>query len=317
MPSSDVTLYFSYNCKMNILVTGANGFLGQHLSVFLANNGFQVIAVSRGERKMPEKKNIIFYDIELTNVSKLKTVFSSFKPAVVVHTAAMSKPDECHANKALCLLNNVDVTGQLLQLAAEYSSHFMYVSTDFIFGENGPHTEDAEANPLNFYGESKWMAEQLVRGSGLTYNIIRPVFIYGKVLTGMRPSFLHWVKQNLEQGKSIKVVTDQLRTPTYVEDICKGIYAIINKKAQGAYHLAGKDLLSPFNMALTVADILKLDAALIEPVTADTFPETVVRAKRSGLQIEKAIRELDYAPVSFAEGVALTFSSDLVTTSVR
>ena len=142
----------------------------------------------------------------------------------------------------------------------------------------------------------------------MIYAIVRPVFIYGPVLQGMRPSFLHWVKNNLEQHKLIKVVSDQQRTPTFVTDICKGIETIISQKQEGAFHLAGKDILSPFEMAVTVANFLRLDAALIENVTSDIFIETVLRAKRSGLKIDKAEKMLGYKPVSFEEGVQLTFN---------
>lgn len=310
MPSSGDTLYFSYTCKMNLIITGANGFLGQHLTAFFAGKGFTVMGVSRGQRRIPEKINIIYQESELTsvsNVSNLRNLFENFQPAVIIHTAAMSKPDECDALKEQCLLNNVKATGHLVQFAKELQAHFIQISTDFIFGENGPHAEEAIPNPLNFYGQSKLMAEELVMDSGLPFTIIRPVFIYGKLWEGMRPSFLHWVKQNLEQGKKIKVVTDQVRTPTYVEDICRGIETVVQKKITGKYHLAGKDSISPYQMALTVAEVLRLNQSLIEPVTADTFPETVIRAKKSGLLIHKAQKELGYEPVSFTEGVRLTF----------
>jgi dTDP-4-dehydrorhamnose reductase len=125
----------------------------------------------------------------------------------------------------------------------------------------------------------------------------------------MRPSFLHWIKNNLEHKKKIRVVSDQVRTPTFVTDICRGIETIINNKQQGVYHLAGKDLLSPYEMALAVAEFLQLDAALIENVTSDTFKEPVRRAKRSGLKIAKARNMLGYEPVSFTQGIQLTFNN--------
>lgn len=147
----------------------------------------------------------------------------------------------------------------------------------------------------------------MVIESGKKFTIVRPVFIYGAAEAGMRPSFLHWVKANLEQQKQIKIVGDQKRTPTYAEDICKGIATIIDKEATGVFNLAGKDILSPYEMAIKTAKVLQLDLSLIEEVTAETFPEPVRRAKRSGLKIEKAQRELGYSPVSFEEGVRLTF----------
>jgi dTDP-4-dehydrorhamnose reductase len=220
----------------------------------------------------------------------------------------MSKPDECEENKEEAVLQNVRVTDILLNKLKQQKSatKFIYFSTDFIFGENGPHAEDALPEPLNFYGETKLAAENLVKESGLDYAIVRPVFIYGKQLLGQRPSFIHWVKNNLEADKKIKVVTDQQRTPTYALDICKGVHAIIEKNESGDFHLAGKDIISPYDMAITVADVMQLNKNLIEPVTAETFPEKVKRAQRSGLKIGKAMQVLQYQPVSYAEGVRLS-----------
>ena len=293
---------------MKILVTGANGFLGQHLTVYLASKGYNVIACSRGECRISTQHLFEYYSVDLTDESSVSLVIKLVKPHVIVHAAAMSKPDECNADKAACLRHNVESVNFLLQACKPFETQFIYISSDFIFGENGPHSEDEVAAPLNFYGESKFFAEQLVVNSGLIYAIVRPVFIYGPVLQGMRPSFLHWVKNNLEQHKLIKVVSDQQRTPTFVTDICKGIETIISQKQEGAFHLAGKDILSPFEMAVTVANFLRLDAALIENVTSDIFIETVLRAKRSGLKIDKAEKMLGYKPVSFEEGVQLTFN---------
>lgn len=287
-----------------VLITGANGFLGQHLTLFLYNHNYTVIATGRGDCRLPEKCKVDYYNIELTDEHAVKTMLLKYNADFVIHNAALSKPDECEADRNFCLQTNVETTRYLLEGA---SGHFIYISTDFIFGENGPHAEDAEPAPTNFYGESKLLAEQLVKNSDKKTAIVRPVFIYGKAWKGMRPSFLHWVKNNLEQQKTIKVVSDQLRTPTYVEDICQGIEKIISKGATGVYNLAGSEILSPYEMAIITAKVLQLDESLIEKVTADTFPEPVKRAKRSGLKIEKARRELDYEPVTFEEGVKLTF----------
>jgi dTDP-4-dehydrorhamnose reductase len=288
-----------------ILITGANGFLGQHLTLHLKKAGFEVIATGKGECRIHDNEGISYASVELTNKEDVRQMLLKFSPDVIIHNAALSKPDECENNKNYCLDINVESTNYLLESAV---SHFVYISTDFIFGENGPHPEDAEPEPLNFYGQSKLMSEKLVKQSGKKYAIVRPVFIYGQAWEGMRPSFLHWVKNNLQQQKKIKVVSDQLRTPTYANDICRGIEAIIRQQRTGQYNLAGKDVLSPYDMAVTTANVLQLDPSLIEKVTAETFPEPVRRAKRSGLTIDKAKSELNYAPVSFEEGVRLTFA---------
>lgn len=127
--------------------------------------------------------------------------------------------------------------------------------------------------------------------------------MYGEIWEGMRPTFLHWVKESLENGKRIKVVCDQLRTPTYVVDICKGIHSIIKKKAGGLYHLAGEELLTPYDMAVKLAIHLQLDISLIEAVTTATFRELVQRAKKGGLIIHKAKDDLGFVPLSFHEAL--------------
>ncbi|MCY7421992.1 MAG: SDR family oxidoreductase [Chitinophagaceae bacterium] len=286
-----------------ILITGANGFLGQHLTIALSKTENEVVATSRGACRLPEGK-YQYRSAELTNKTEVEQLINEVNPDIIIHTAALSKPDECNINRELCLNENVEATRNLITHSKAF---FIYVSTDFIFGEDGPHAETALPAPLNFYGESKLMAEKVVEETNKPYAIVRPVFIYGKVWPGMRPGFLHWVKSNLEAGKRIKVVSDQQRTPTYVNDICKGIVSIINMKATGAFHLAGKDILSPYQMAVTTAEVLGLDTSLIENVTSETFPEPVKRAKRSGLLIERARTILGYEPVSFAEGVKASF----------
>jgi dTDP-4-dehydrorhamnose reductase len=290
---------------MKVLVTGANGFLGQHLCLRLDAAGFSVAATGRGASRIPFAFSQRYYITDLTSAAEVAELVQQVQPDVIVHTAAMSKPDECNIHRDACLLHNVAATRFLLEAANACNKppHFIYVSTDFVLGDGGPHSETVIPAPLNFYGESKLQAEQLVAASIETYTIMRPVFIYGPVWEGMRGGFIQWVKQSLEQGKTIKVVSDQLRTPAFVGDICKGIEAIIHLKRYGIYHLAGNEVLSPYQMAIAVADALQLDKDLIENVTADTFNEPVKRAKLAGLQIHKAQAELDYLPVSFAEGM--------------
>lgn len=285
------------------MVTGANGFMGQHLVLHLAIKGMPVIGTGRGICRIPNG-TFIYEDVDLLDSSAVDALFKKYAPDVIIHTAAMTKPDECDLNRKLSRAVNVDATALLLRHSL---SNFIYISTDFIFGEDGPHAENDSPEPLNFYGETKLLAEQLVKQSGKPHTIIRPVFMYGKVWEGLRPTFLHWVKNNLEQGKQIKVVSDQLRTPTYIGDICDGVESILLAKANGDFHFAGSNLLSPYQMALITAEVLHLDKSLIIEVDSGTFPEPVRRAKRSGLKIDKAIRELNYSPVSFEDGVRLTF----------
>lgn len=293
---------------MKIAITGSNGFLAQHLCVFLAQQGFEVIGCGRGMNRVQSPATFAYHSVELTDVSSIRRFFSLVQPEIIIHTAAMSKPDECLQNPEACLLHNVTATSLLAETAQLYNTKFIFSSTDFIFGEGGPHSETDQPAPLNFYGESKWMAEQALLSILPDAVIFRPVFIYGKQWPGMRGSFIHWVANALQANKPIKVVTDQLRTPTFAPDICKGITTIIHTNQTGIFHLAGKDILSPYEMAVAVAATLRLDKNLIEPVTADSFPEPVKRAQKSGLKIDKAQRLLAYEATSFEEGLRMSFT---------
>lgn len=294
---------------MKILLTGANGFLGQHLCLYLAEKGFAVSALSRGAARIPATFPFDYYSVELTDEAAVRQLVNAIQPDVVIHAAAKSKPDECQEHQDECLLHNVQATAYLLHASAalQQQPHFIFISTDFVFGENGPHAETDEPAPLNFYGQSKLMAEKLVLNSGLPAAIVRPVFIYGPVWPGLRGSFLHWVQQQLQRNEAIKVVSDQVRTPTFVTDICRSIAQIIAQKAKGFFHIAGDDRISPYDMAVATATNLGLDAALITKVTSDTFKEPVIRAKRSGLTTMRARQELGFVPTPFTKGLELTF----------
>jgi dTDP-4-dehydrorhamnose reductase len=291
---------------MKILITGANGFLGQHLVRYLTNKKFQVIATGRGDSKIDFSNQFIYSSLDVTNTVAVKETIKCYEPDIVIHNAAMSKPEVCNSNKNTCLINNVEATAILLN-SLKPNTHFIFISSDFIFGEDGPHAENAIPNPLNFYGETKLASESLIKKNWNNFTIVRPVFIYGPVYNQMKPTFLHWVKNNLEQQQPIKVVTDQLRTPTFVVDICRGIESIILQKAMGDFHLAGAEIFSPHQMAIKVAQIFQLNENLIIPANAQSFIEPIRRAKKSGLRIDKAEKLLNYHPISFREGLLQSF----------
>lgn len=292
---------------MEILITGANGFLGQHLCRFLKDD-HNVFAAGKGEKRLPFE-DVKYFSCDMAYTVAVKEMMEQIQPDVIVHTAAMSKPDECLQQPDRCRQVNIDAISNLVKAVQKLDDnvHCIYTSSDFVLGDGGPHDENAIPAPLNFYGETKLEGEQMLINSGLHYTIVRPVFMYGEVWSGMRSTFLHWVKDSLEAGKPIKVVSDQMRTPSYVGDICKGIESIINKKAMGLYHLSGEEVVSPYQMAVAVAELLKLDKTLIEPVTADTYPEPVRRAKHGGLTIGKAKQELGFTPMRLEEGLSRTF----------
>ena len=294
---------------MKILVTGANGFLGYYLVEQLLAKNVSVIATGKGQCRLPftHDPNFQWITMDFTDPFSMHDVFENMKPAVVVHAGAMSKPDECELDQMKAYLVNVEGTVQLLINADELKSFFVFLSTDFVFdGERGMYSEQDSPRPVNYYGRTKLEAEAAVKEYQHGWAIVRTVLVYGKNHSGHN-NILKIVKEKLETGEEYNVVNDQLRTPTYVEDLAKGIVSIIEKKATGIFHLSGKDILTPYQMAIKTAEHLKLDSSVLKKVTAASFSQPARRPPKTGFVIDKARKQLGYEPLSFDEGLRKTF----------
>ena len=294
---------------MKILITGANGFLGNYLCGQLLGKGHKVIATGKGDCRLPYAAQDDFrYELlDYTDPFAVHDVFEKHRPGVVVHAGAMTRPDDCEKNQWPAYLNNVEGTVTLLLNAEEQKSFFIFISSDFIFdGMTGIYGEDDKPNPVNFYGKTKLEAEEAVKEYEHDWAIVRTVLVYGKPGAGRR-NILSIVRDKLAEGAEYKVVDDQVRSPTYVEDLAAGIVSIIEKKATGIYHLSGEDVLTPYEMACKTAGYLGLDPSLIKKVTAVDFSEPAKRPPKTVFIIDKAKKNLGFRPVSFEEGIRLTF----------
>lgn len=290
-----------------ILITGANGLLGQKLVHLLANNPtIDLIATARGKSRLPISEGFRYLEMDLNNPTQIESVIQEIQPDSIIHTAAMTNVDICHQDPTGCWNANVRAVEYLIEQCQRHHIYLCHVSTDFVFdGENGPYKEDAQPAPISVYGKSKYEAELRVQASGLRWSIIRTVLVYGIVPDMSRSNIILWVKNSIEKGQAIKVVSDQLRTPTLAEDLAKGCWLATQKQAEGIFHISGKDLMSPYDMAMATADYFKLDKQLITEVTAATFTQEAKRPPRTGFVLDKAIHELGYEPISFWEGIEI------------
>ncbi len=291
---------------MKVLVTGANGLLGQHLVKLLLEKNHCVIATGKGPSRLLFAESALYqyHDIDITNKTALFEFAAGEKPDTFIHTAAMTQVDACELNREGCFAVNVSGTKHVMHVAEMHSRFFIHVSTDFVFnGEKGNYKEEDEMSPVNYYGATKLQAERLVYDCKIPWAIVRTCLVYGLSPDGTRSNIISWVKGKLEKKEKIKVVDDQIRTPTYVEDLAKGIILVMEKKAEGIFHISGKDILTPYAMALQTADFFSLDKNLIEKVTAETFSQTAKRPQKTGFIIDKARKELGYEPMSFQEGL--------------
>ncbi len=289
---------------MKILVTGANGLLGKKLvSLLSKNDNIVLIATGKGANRNPTS-GYSYFTCDLTDQESVSNLFIRTQPDAVIHAAAMTQVDDCEKDRTACWRNNVHATEHVIKGCQSHQSFLLYISTDFVFdGEGGPYSEEDVPNPISYYGESKLAAEKLVQQSGLKWATARTVLVYGVTPDMSRSNIVLWVKQSLEDKKPIRVVNDQWRTPTLVEDLAIGCQSIIEKRAEGVYHISGAETYTPYKLALVVAEYFNLDSNLITPVDHTTFSQLGKRPPRTGFSIDKTVRDFNYAPRTLVEGL--------------
>ncbi len=291
---------------MKILITGANGLLGQKLTTLLdGDTQVELVATARGKLAIPLKRGT-FLSLDITDASAVEEVIAKIKPDVVINTAAMTQVDQCETERETCWKNNVAAVEFLARACEKYRAHLIHISTDFIFdGSHGPLDESATPHPLSYYGASKLAAEEVIKKSNIDWAILRTVLVYGVTRDMSRSNIVLWVKKSLTEGKPIEVVNDQWRTPTLAEDLAMGCALAAKQKAKGIYHISGKDMMTPLDIAMRTAEFFKLNASLITPTDSTKFKQPAQRPLKTGFIIEKARKELGYQPHSFEEGLAV------------
>lgn len=290
---------------MKILVTGANGLLGQKLlSLLQQDKNVQLIATAR--TPLVQRVTGEFHVLDTTNADQVKNVIAKTTPDVIINSAGMTQVDLCETEREACITNNVTAVSHLVEACEKVNAHLIHISTDFIFdGTHGPLDENAKPGPVNFYGESKLLSEKLIQESLIDWSILRTVLVYGVTVNLSRSNIVLWVKKSLEEGKKIAVVNDQWRTPTLAEDLAMGCYLVALKKAKGIFNISGKDFITPYDIAIRTAAFFKLDSSLITQTDSTKFKQPAVRPLRTGFIIDKAKRELGFNPHSFEEGLKI------------
>ncbi len=296
--------------KKRLLVTGSNGLLGQKLVHQLrVRDDIHLLVTSLGENRISEKTGYIYESLDISKLHEVQQFIEKYRPDCIIHTAAMTNVDACELHPESCKQTNelaVSYFIQSIQEIENYHPHFILLSTDFVFdGTQGPYKETDKPNPLSIYASSKYRAEMLLSESSLDWAIVRTIIVYGVAENLSRSNIVVWGLQTLREGKEMRIVNDQFRTPTLAEDLAQGCIAIADKRTCGIYHISGSDFMSIYEMMQRIARFVGADESLIIPVSSKELSQPARRPPRTGFDLTKSIKELDYAPHTFEQGLVI------------
>ncbi|MDR2067086.1 MAG: dTDP-4-dehydrorhamnose reductase [Endomicrobium sp.] len=251
------------NTQKKVLVTGAQGMLGQDLCNILEKEGFLVIKTNRS-------------NLDISDFKVVEKFLNEKKPDLVIHCAAYTNVDKAESDYDTAYMINVSGTENVAKVCSKLDITMVYVSTDYVFDgtKTNPYTPEDKTNPLNNYGLTKLQGEEVVKQYCKRYYIVRTSWLYGQYGKNFVETIL-----GLAKNPEIKVVADQIGCPTWTVDLVKGILDIFNKP-YGVYHICGSGQVSWYEFACEVFMQARLKVN-VKPCLTDEFPRPAKRPKYS------------------------------------
>lgn len=252
---------------MKILVTGANGQLGKDLVKLLAQE-HEVYGLSRDQ-------------LDITNEDQCNLVIAELKPEVIIHSAAYTAVDLAESEEDLAYKTNAFGTRNLAVAAEKIHAKLCYISTDYVFDgtEVKPYREYDNTNPLSVYGKSKRAGEQLVQTLTTRNFIVRTSWVYG--LFGN--NFVKTILKLAQDRDTLKVVSDQVGSPTYTIDLAQFVEQLVQTERYGIYHASNSGFCSWFEFACAIFEESGLKKR-VEPCSIEDFPRPAPRPRYSVME---------------------------------
>ncbi len=262
---------------MKILVTGANGMLGQDLCPILEDVGAFVIETDVDT-------------LDITNSSIVHQALSDIRPDLVIHCAAYTNVDKAEEDLETASQINATGTENLAKTCGELGITLIYISTDYVFDGTGlaPLTPDDKTNPINSYGLTKLQGEEAVRKYCEKYYIARTSWLYGIHGKNFVETML-----SLRDKEELKVVDDQIGCPTWTVELANGILKLL-QKPYGTYHVCGSGQTSWYGFAKEIFKQSNLSVNLL-PCTTEEFPRPAKRPKYSVMNNDGLCRKWEVA----------------------
>jgi len=280
---------------MKILIIGASGLLGGQLVKDFSRKN-EVLGVDKNNKI----EGVAYLD--LLQKERIQATFQEFKPEVVILSAAITAVDWSEQNKDLVWNVNVEAVKEVAVAAKKQGTFLTFYSTDYIFnGKEGPYSEEAKPDPINFYGKTKLEAEQIIQKELNRSLVIRTCSIYGYQKKGK--NFAMQALNSLRAKESFKAFHDQFGTPTYVEGLSGITLNLINGKKEGIFNVVGPDYVNRVQFSEGIAEIFDLDKGLIKKVSSEEVRQIAERPRKGGLKVDKLKLETGVKPMSLMEGL--------------
>lgn len=249
--------------------------------------------------------------IDITNLESLDSIKNDTEHEVVILLAAKADVDGCEKDKELSESGDawkINVLGvkNIVEACRATNKKIIYISTDFVFdGENTPeggYKENDTPNPVNWYAETKFRGEEVVRNSGLSFIISRIAYPYRREFE-LKKDFVRAIVERLKSGQTVMAITDHVMTPTYIDDIAYALDRLIETDSTGIFHVTGSQSLTPHDAALLIAEKFGLDKSLISKTArAEYFAGKAPRPFNVSMNNDK-IQKLGIKMRGFAEGL--------------
>ena len=286
-----------------VLITGITGLLGK--SLVETNTSNEIYGIYATRKQLPKIYNKIFTkNVNIIDKSKLRSLFKSKIPEVVIHTAAASDVDWCENNKDEAYKINVQGTENIINLCREFNSKLIFISSNAVFdGNNSPYQDSSKPLPINYYGTLKSISETEVSNAGIDFAIARPILMYGWNNSTNRKNPVTWQIDLMKQCKDIQIVDDIYCNPLYAPQCADVIWKMVEQNTNGFINIAGKNRLSRYEFALQIADIFGFDKNLIKPVKNNIFKNLAARPVDTTFKTDRMENELKIIPMSTLHGL--------------
>lgn len=220
--------------------------------------------------------------VDITDLSTIENFMNNNEARTLIHFAGYTNVSEAHKQdgdkSGPCYQVNVVGTDNIVSLAKERDIYLIHISTDFVFSgdKEEPYTERDEKNPIEWYGETKAMAEDIVEGKLNDYSIIRITYPF-RARYDIKPDLLKRTIDGIRSGSLPPQFTDTSMTPTFIDEIATAIHEVILTKPLGIYHAVGSSFVSPYEFAIKVAQVFELDDSSIRKGSISDYMKALER----------------------------------------